>query len=79
MRVFRQILKQIPKHDALDIVDLWARENKFNDIIPYTAPKTVSQSAQTEKQNYKNAKINTNEVKINISEVMVISVIEKSC
>ena len=66
VRVFKHTLKLIPKSDAIDIVDLWARENKFNDYLPFTAPETKTRFVQTDKIQTKNIRTNTEEIKAEI-------------
>jgi hypothetical protein len=39
----------IPKYEALDIVDLWVRENRFDEHLTIIPPETAVCSTQTEK------------------------------
>lgn len=39
----------IPKYEALEIVDLWVRENRFNEHLAIIPPETTVNSTQTEK------------------------------
>ncbi len=52
----------IPKYEALDIVDLWVRENRFNEHLAIIPPDTVVRSTQTEKIPGKSVATITNEV-----------------
>lgn len=64
MRVFKNTLRLIPKSDAIDIVDLWARENKFNKYLEYIAPETKTWFVQTDKLLSNNKRTNTEEIKV---------------
>ena len=50
----KQTLLMIPKHEALDIVDLWARENRFGSHLPVEPQATKSRFTQTEQEKSQN-------------------------
>lgn len=58
----KQALKMIPKYEALDIVDLWVRENRFSEHLAIIPPETAVWSTQTEKILGKSIATITNEV-----------------
>jgi hypothetical protein len=47
--VLKQALKMIPKYEALEIIDLWVKESRFNERLAIIPPETKTRFTQTEK------------------------------